>query len=222
MERLSYIALAIVLFTMAACTKTNQSTDTEIANATYTLDTMVASSSTWEDRYVAIPATEIQGNSIDLIGNQWMLVTAGNEASNNTMTAAWGALGMAWGHPSAFIMIRESRYTYEFLQREQAYTLSFFDEEYRSSLRICGTQTGRTEDKVKNAGLTPVSTPSGLMTFSEARMVIECRNMYQDRLDTEHLTPAYQTPIVHGTHYDTDPSRHQLFISEITRVWVRK
>ncbi len=182
----------------------------------------VAALSAWEERYVAIPATEIQGNSIDLIGNQWMLVTAGNTQSFNTMTAAWGALGMAWGHPAAFIMIRESRYTYEFLQREQAYTLSFFDEEYRSALRICGTQTGRTEDKVKNAGLTPIATPSGLMTFNEARLIIECRNMYQNQLDTEHLTPDYQTAITQGTHYDTDPTRHQLFISEITNVWVRK
>lgn len=221
MKKLSFLALTIVLCIFSACNQVSKSTDTEATNAMKTTDTTTISSA-WEERYVAIPATEIQGNSMDLIGNQWMLVTAGNAASYNTMTAAWGALGMAWGRPSAFIMIRESRYTYEFLQREQAYTLSFFDEEYRSALRICGTQTGRTEDKVKNAGLTPITTPSGLMTFSEARLVIECRNMYQDRLDTEHITPNYQTSIVQGTHYDTDPTRHQLFISEITKVWVRK
>lgn len=220
MKRFYYYALAIGLFAMTACNKTNPNADTTTANTMETTDTTAASA--WEEQYVAIPATEIQGNSIDLIGNQWMLVTAGNAQSFNTMTAAWGALGMAWSHPAAFIMIRESRYTYEFLQREQAYTLSFFDEEYRSALRICGTQTGRTEDKVKNAGLTPITTPSGLVAFSEARMVIECRNMYQNQLDTEHLTPTYQMPIVQGTHYDTDPTRHQLFISEITNVWVRK
>ncbi len=218
MKRIFCYALTLVLFTFSACSKMTQQTDTEAVN---TADT-AAVASAWDEQYVSIPATEIQGNAIDLIGNQWMLITAGNALSFNTMTAAWGAFGMAWGHPAAFIMVRESRYTYEFLQREQAYTLSFFDEEYRSALRICGIQTGRTDDKVKNAGLTPFATPSGLMTFSEARMVIECKNMYQNRLDTDALTADYQSSIIQNTHYDTDPTRHQLFISEITRVWVRK
>ncbi len=208
----------MVLVLLSACSSAEQKTQSVQDGDSVA----VADTSIWASDYVCVPATEIPGNPIDLIGNQWMLVTAGNEQSFNTMTAAWGALGMAWGCPAAFIMIRESRYTYEFLQREQAYTLSFFDEEYRPALRICGTQTGRTDDKVKNAGLTPVATPSGLMTFREARMVIECRNMYQNGLDTEHLTPAYQESVVKGTHYDTDPTRHQLFISEITNVYIRR
>ena len=52
-------------------------------------------------------------SSKNLIGGEWMLVTAGDEASCNTMTASWGHLGCLWGHndPTAVIYLRPSRYT---------------------------------------------------------------------------------------------------------------
>ncbi len=179
-------------------------------------------SGAWEDNYVCIPVTDLKDNVIDLVGNQWMLVTAGNARSYNTMTASWGTMGVVWGKPAAMIMIRESRYTYEFLEREQAFTLSFFSESYRPALRVCGTRSGRTSDKVKDAGLTPVQTPSGMMSFGEARMIIECKTMFQQRMDTEHFTPAYKDEIEKEYYATSDASRHQLFVSEIIRVWIKK
>ena len=176
----------------------------------------------WEDNYMCVPVTDLKDNVVDLIGDQWMLVTAGDAQSYNTMTASWGAMGVVWGKPAAMIMIRESRYTYEFLEREQAFTLSFFDESYRSALRVCGTRSGRTSDKVKEAGLTPVQTPSGMMSFDEARMIIECKSMFQQRMDTEHFTPAYKEEIERECYGPSNASRHQLFVSEIVRVWIKK
>ena len=177
--------------------------------------------SAWAENYINIPATDIKDNMSQVIGSEWMLVTAGNKESFNTMTAGWGATGFIWGRPAAFIMIRDSRYTYEFIEREQAYTLSFFTEEYKHALNICGTRSGRAGDKIKEAGLMPIMTPSGMMTFAEARMVIECRNMFEQRMDTALLNANYKEDI-QKRYYTKDEAIHQLYISEITNVWIKK
>ena len=183
--------------------------------------TPVQDSSLWQSNYVRIAPADLTDNMIEVIGKQWMLVTAGNPQSFNTMTAGWGATGFIWGKPAAFIMVRDSRYTYEFIEREQAYTLSFFNEEYKHALNICGTRSGRACDKVKEAGLTPVVTPSGMMAFAEARLIIECRNMFEQRMDTALLNPAYKDEILRS-YYTRDEAIHQLYISEITNVWTKK
>jgi hypothetical protein len=48
------------------------------------------------NKYREIKATELNENVFDLIGHQWMLVTAGSKDKYNTMTASWGAGNMAF------------------------------------------------------------------------------------------------------------------------------
>lgn len=73
-------------------------------------------------------------NPITLIGKEWMLITAGNIKSFNTMTASWGSLGYIWERPVAFCVIRPQRFTRKFVEENEFFTLSFFDKEYRSAL----------------------------------------------------------------------------------------
>lgn len=175
----------------------------------------------WDAEYDRIAPEDLPDNVIDLISKQWMLVTAGNKDSFNTMTASWGAVGYIWNRPATFIFIRDTRYTYQFLQREDSYTLSFFSEQYRGALNICGNRSGRDTDKVKDAGLTPIETPSGLMSFGEARMIIECKKMFVQELDYDHLDPSYKKTIMEES-YVGETAKHQLLISEITNIWVKK
>ena len=53
----------------------------------------------------------IDQNVFSLIGEKWMLITAGTAERCNTMTASWGGLGVIWGAPSATCYIRPQRYT---------------------------------------------------------------------------------------------------------------
>ena len=55
-----------------------------------------------------------------------MLITAGTEEQCNTMTASWGGLGVLWGAPAATVYLRPQRYTKEFVDREEYFTLAFF------------------------------------------------------------------------------------------------
>ena len=56
---------------------------------------------------------------------KWALLTAGDKEKFNTMTISWGGLGTLWGKPVATVYVRKSRYTHEFMDREDYFTLSF-------------------------------------------------------------------------------------------------
>lgn len=209
--RMKSLFIISIIFITASCGKSPQNSAKEEQ----------IPSTEWESHYDKIEAKELPDNVFQLIGQEWMLVTAGNKESFNTMTASWGGLTYVWERPASITYIRDTRYTYQFLQKEESFTLSFFTEDYRGALRICGTKSGRDTDKVKEAGLTPIETPSGLMSFGEARMIIECKKMLVQELDYTNLTEPYKAKIMEES-YNNEPSKHQLFISEITNIWIKK
>ena len=75
-----------------------------------------------------------------LIGREWMLITAGTPENFNTMTASWGGLGWLWNKPVAFVFVRPERHTYGFIEAQEQHTLSFLGEEHRDILNFCGTK----------------------------------------------------------------------------------
>ena len=85
----------------------------------------------------------LQFNPFDKISKQWMLITAGEQEKSNTMTASWGGVGFMWGKPVATAYIRPQRYTKEFVDTNDRFTLSFLTEEKREALKICGSVSGR-------------------------------------------------------------------------------
>ena len=98
-------------------------------------------------------------NVFSAIGEQWMLITAGTADRCNTMTASWGGLGVIWGAPAATCYIRPQRYTKEFVDQEEYFTLSFLGEESRKALQLCGSKSGRDTDKIKECGNTQTAAP---------------------------------------------------------------
>ena len=131
---------------------------------------------------------ELKDNPFDLIGRQWMLISAGNEEKCNTMTASWGGLGVIWGEPTATVYIRQTRYTKEFVDNSDYFTLSIFDmnKENRKALTLCGKVSGRDTDKIKDAGLTPYYV-DGTVGFEEARMIIICKKVYAQYMAPENF-----------------------------------
>lgn len=144
-----------------------------------------------------------------------MLVTAGTREKFNTMTASWGGLGFLWNRPVAFVFVRNTRYTYNFTQSQDSMTLSFFDEEYRPALRICGKLSGRDTDKVAAANLTPAFTPEGNPYFVQARMVLECRKLYSHHFDPQEFVDKGLV----GQWYAQNDF-HRMYVAEIVNCWV--
>ena len=94
-----------------------------------------------------------QDNPFKLIGKDWMLISAEKDNNVNTMTASWGGVGVMWGKNVAYIVIRDSRYTKEFIDGSDTFSLSFFDSDdvkIRESLSYLGSVSGRNENKIKN------------------------------------------------------------------------
>ena len=165
-----------------------------------------------------IEPLQITDNFIGLIGKEWMLITAGDKERFNTMTASWGGVGYLWNRPVAFVFVRPERYTYEFIERRDAFTLSFLGPEHREAYRICGSKSGRDTDKIAEAGLTPLPTESGNMTFAQSRLTLECRTLYAEMLNEKLFVDPTVYPKWYGAAHGGD---HKMYIAEILDCWIR-
>lgn len=154
---------------------------------------------------------EISGNTFELIGDKWMLITAGNSEGFNMMTASWGGLGVLWGKPVSFAFIRPARHTFGFMEKGDYYTLSFYGEEYRKQLNLCGTKSGRDTDKVAETGFTPTFSDEGAPYFAEAELVLVCRKMYADDINPE----MFADKSIEKWYND---DYHRVYVGEITEV----
>ncbi len=137
--------------------------------------------------FTKIDPREMDGNVFQRIGQQWMLITAGDRTACNTMTASWGGLGVLWGEPVATAYIRPQRHTKGFVDREKYFSLSFYPEEYRKELSLCGTKSGRDMDKVKECGFTVEYACGDTPYFAEAELVLICEKLYADELKEENF-----------------------------------
>lgn len=162
-----------------------------------------------------ISANDLTINPFNQIGKDWMLVTAGDEEKINTMTASWGSLGIMWGKPVAFTFIRPQRYTKEFIDSHDTFSLCFFDESYRKTLSYLGTVSGRDEDKVKNANLTPCFM-EGTPCFEEANLVVIAQKLYvQDMLPDCFIDSSLDD------QWYSEKDYHTMYVSEIKKIFIR-
>ena len=157
---------------------------------------------------------QIDENAIKLIGSDWMLITAGSIDSYNMMTASWGSLGVLWNKNVATCFIRPHRHTFEFIEKADNYTLTFFDEDKRTILEYCGTESGRDVDKMNIDGLTPV-TGDGTVYFAESKLTLVCRKLYY-----QDITPLnFVDPAIDENYPEKD--YHRMYIGEITSALVK-
>lgn len=124
---------------------------------------------------------EIDGNLIKAISDEWMLISAGDEKDYNMMTASWGFAGEMWGNDCCVAMIRPQRYTMEFIDNSDYFTLSFYGDN-KEIHKVCGSKSGRDVNKTELTGLTPVFAENSVY-FEEARLVIVCKKQYVQRLE---------------------------------------
>ena len=119
----------------------------------------------------------LQINPFTKLNDEWALLSAGNAGKYNTMTISWGAMGTMWNKPVVIIFIRPQRYTKEFVENSDLFTVSFFSDDYKKALGILGSKSGRNSDKIAESGLTPSFT-FDTVTFGEARTVFVCRKLF--------------------------------------------
>lgn len=174
----------------------------------------------FDQLFKQISPEEIGDNVFTLVGKN-LVITAGKEDHYNSMTSSLGGLGILFKKPTTWCILRADRYTLEMIQKEQTYTLSYFPNEYKKQLLFLGSKSGRESDKMKEVELTSVQTPSGDMSFKEARLIIECKlteitttnpNDFYSQEAKDWINEAYKEP----------NDYRKLVFGEITHVWVKK
>jgi flavin reductase (DIM6/NTAB) family NADH-FMN oxidoreductase RutF len=141
----------------------------------------------------------------------WGLVTAGSADAFNTMTISWGGLGTLWGKSVATFYIRTSRYTHEFVENSDYFTVSFYPESFKKTLGILGSRSGRNMDKMHDSGLTPRVLDHG-MTFAEAEVTLVCRKLFKAALPIENIPED-----IVKSHYQ-DGDWHDMYIGEVVEI----
>ena len=154
-----------------------------------------------------------------MFNKDWALVTAGNMDDFDTCTIGWGSLGDLWGginkgKPIVTVYVNPVRYTNDYLLKNENFTVSFFDEEYRDDLMILGTKSKRDIDKVALTKLTPTEVDNSV-SFKEAKLTFVCKKIYFNQFVKEHMHPDY-----HHIYNDRFPPHYE-YIGEIIDV-IRK
>jgi flavin reductase (DIM6/NTAB) family NADH-FMN oxidoreductase RutF len=155
-----------------------------------------------------LEAGSLEFNPFEKIGKEWALVGAGSKTKANAMTISWGGVGVLWGKNVAFIFIRDSRYTKEFIDSGEFFSISFLGKEYKESLDYCGSHSGRDMDKVFKAGLT-WNYRHSIPFIDEGNLIFICHKLSATKLTDD----SFISPDIKKWYADGDI--HTMYIGEI-------
>ncbi len=159
-----------------------------------------------------IPLNELDKNVFSLYKDDWALLSAGNNESFNTMTVSWGGFGFLWNKPVVYSYVRPTRFTYEFTEKHDYFTLTFLKDGYREDLAYLGKASGRDENKIAKTKLSPIFI-DGIPTFSQAKYVLVCKKAYISDIKLENFVDDSTKKIY------TDDNLHRQYIGVIEKVY---
>ena len=165
------------------------------------------------------PIDLLEMNPFTKIGKEWALVSAGNKSKCNTMTVSWGGVGVLWGKNVVSIFIRDSRYTKEFIDSHDTFSLTFFDmedKENKLALKYFGAVSGRKEDKISGAKMHVDYASDGTPYIDEGNLVLICRKMSATKILPEQFIDAS----IDSSWYK-DKDYHTMYVAEVTEILAR-
>lgn len=133
-----------------------------------------------------LDAHELKLRPFDCFDMGWGLVAAGTEQHNNCMTISWGTLGTVWNKPTVSCYVCASRYTKEFLDANEFFSINLFEGRERRALGKLGSISGRDCDKLAACDLTQTFV-DGMPIFKQASIVLLCRKAYAGVLDPNNM-----------------------------------
>ena len=157
---------------------------------------------------------DLNENFVKAIADEWMLVTAGDEKKHNMMTASWGFVGEMWGKDTAITVIRPQRYTKEFIDGHETFSLSFYGNDKKLH-GITGSKSGREIDKTAATELIPIYN-YGTVYFEQARLVLICRKLYISQIDPDKFIDKDNLKWYDNKDY------HYVYVGEITHTLVKE
>ena len=152
-------------------------------------------------------------------GFQWFndaeLLAAGDSVKSNAMTIGWGSIGTLWGRSALTVFVAEKRYTKEFMDKAQYFTVMAFEVKDSKILSYMGSKSGRDGDKAKALGLHTAYTANGTPYYTEASMVIECKIMYSAPFDLKD----FKSDVPKRMYANFPAGIHTMYIGEVVNAW---
>jgi flavin reductase (DIM6/NTAB) family NADH-FMN oxidoreductase RutF len=165
---------------------------------------------------MAIAIEDLKVRPYQLFENQWLLLTSGDFSTGkyNAMTIAWGSMGSMWSKPFVQVVVRPTRYTYEFMNKYPTFTVCAFPKEYRKALALLGARSGRDSDKISEAGITAVAGQQiAAPTFLEASLTLECvKNYWADMVPENFLDETINQKYAEKDY-------HRIYFGEIKAIY---
>ena len=125
-------------------------------------------------------------------------------------------LGELWNKDVCTVFVRPQRYTFEFTEKGDYFTVSFFPKNMRKALSLCGTKSGRDIDKTKAAGLSPYFDKDYIL-YEEAEIIICCKKLYAQKIEENCFVNG---KTVKENYPESD--FHTMYICEIEKVFVKE
>lgn len=154
---------------------------------------------------------------IRAFGTKNALLTAGSPEQCNTMTIGWCQTGRLWNLPVCTVYVRPERYTYEFMERENYFTVSVLPEDKKKAMGLCGTRSGREMDKIAACGLTVCCSAAGAPFFEEAEAVLVCRKLYVQDMTPECVAAGEKNIL---SFYGEKGGWHRIYTGEIIEAYL--
>ena len=163
--------------------------------------------------FKTVDPRSIKDNLIKALAEEWALITAGNGENYNMMTASWGFFGEMWGEDSLMVVVRPQRYTMEFIEKNDYFTVSFYGDN-KAIHKVCGSKSGRDVNKTKETGLTPVANEK-YVYFKEARMVLVVKKQFVQQMKED----AFIDKAVIDKWYP-EKDYHNMIVGKIEKVLI--
>ena len=163
-----------------------------------------------------ISPKELNENLFKLIADDWMLITAGDTEKANTMTASFGGFGVLFFKNVATIYVRPERHTFDYLENNDTFSISFFADEYKDKLKYCGRVSGKDEDKFKKCNFT-LSYDNNTPYINEGRITIICKKLYRQDIEKDCFVDkdSYLKTYSSG-------GMHRMYIGEILKIEIKQ
>lgn len=151
---------------------------------------------------------DVNENAVKLFKIDNPIVVFGDINKHNGLTVAWGTLGCLWSKDIATVYVKPNRYSFEFANNCEYFSIVWFDESIRKEInRVYGSMSGKNVDKEKLCNLTPIELDNSV-AYKEASLVIVCKKIYQNPLNKDNILseevlskPLYQDGLFHSEYY---------------------
>lgn len=169
------------------------------------------------NEFKKIRLDDITFDANKMFDKEWaVLVASKKDGSSNCLTISWGSYGELWGKPIMIAYVRPERFSHEFIEDSEYFSINFFDENHKKETLYLGTHSGRDEDKVGKVDFHYINEDK-CKYFNEANLVFILRKIYSDDFKKENFHDKSIVDKIYGENGQL----HTFYIGEIVEVLKR-